>query len=161
MEREHKTLILGVGNLILGDEGVGPQAIPLLEARGMGQRANLMDGGTGGFHLLGEIEGYQHLILIDATLDQHPAGTLRVIRPKFASDYPPSLSAHDIGLKDLLETAQIMGFKPDTHLVVMSVASIQPMSLELSPPVAAAMPALLELVEEILTQIEAGAAATR
>src|SRR3989339_1194144 len=92
-----EVLVMGIGNILLADEGIGPKAVELLEAKGWGAKVDLLDGGTGGFHLLGDLQDYRHLVLIDATLDQNPPGFVRVIRPKFAQDYPPSLSAHDIG----------------------------------------------------------------
>ena len=144
---------MGIGNILLADEGIGPKAVELLEAKGWGAKVDLLDGGTGGFHLLGDLQDYRHLVLIDATLDQNPPGFVRVIRPKFAQDYPPSLSAHDIGLKDLMDTAELMGYKPDTHLVVMSVELVQPVGMIFSPPVQAAMPQLLIEVEKILAKL--------
>ncbi|OGG93134.1 MAG: hypothetical protein A2527_14350 [Candidatus Lambdaproteobacteria bacterium RIFOXYD2_FULL_50_16] len=148
---------MGIGNILLADEGIGPKAVELLEAKGWGAKVDLLDGGTGGFHLLGDLQDYRHLVLIDATLDQNPPGFVRVIRPKFAQDYPPSLSAHDIGLKDLMDTAELMGYKPDTHLVVMSVELVQPVGMIFSPPVQAAMPQLLIEVEKILAKLLAPA----
>ena len=144
---------MGIGNILLADEGIGPKAVELLEAKGWGAKVDLLDGGTGGVHLLGDLQDYRHLVLIDATLDQNPPGFVRVIRPKFAQDYPPSLSAHDIGLKDLMDTAELMGYKPDTHLVVMSVELVQPVGMIFSPPVQAAMPQLLIEVEKILAKL--------
>ena len=153
MKESKNILILGIGNILLADEGIGPKAIEILESKGYKNSVDLLDGGTGGFHLLGELENYKHLILIDATLDNNPTGHVRVIRPKFAEDYPPSLSAHDIGLKDLLDTAELMGFKPDTHLVVMSVATVQPVGMTFSSEVEKAVPRLIEEVEQIVSQI--------
>lgn len=153
MKRANKTLILGIGNILLADEGIGPKAVEMLQGKNLGH-VDLLDGGTGGFHLLGEIEGYDNLVLVDATLDQNPVGSIRVIKPKFASDYPPTLSAHDVGLKDLLDTAEVMGFKPDAHLVVMSVELVQPVGMHFSPKVEEAMPKLILEIETILAQIQ-------
>ncbi len=138
----------------MADEGIGPKAVEILESQGYRDRVDLLDGGTGGFHLLGNLEGYEHLILIDATLDQNPPGSIRVIRPKFNIDYPPTLSAHDIGLKDLLDTAEVLGYKPDTHLVVMSVAEGQLVGMQFSTDVENAMPRLIEEVRKIIDHIE-------
>ncbi|MDR3402804.1 MAG: hydrogenase maturation protease, partial [Chthoniobacter sp.] len=112
-----KPLILGVGNLLLGDEGVGVAAIRHLEARGFAADAELVDGGTGGFHLLGLFRHQQQLILIDAAMDGRPAGTVTRLQPRYASDFPLSLTAHDIGLKDLLESAALLGDLPAVDLI--------------------------------------------
>jgi hydrogenase maturation protease len=145
-----KPLILGVGNLLMGDEGVGVIAIRRLEERGFAAQAELVDGGTGGFHLLGYFHDRQHLILIDAAADGHPAGTVSRIQPRYASDFPPSLTAHDIGLKDLLESAALLGDLPAVDLVTISVGEIRGLSMDLSPAVAAALPRVEAMVEECL-----------
>lgn len=142
---------MGIGNLLLGDEGVGVHAIRHLEAAGFGARAELVDGGTGGFHLLGYFCDHPRLILIDAAADGHPPGTVALIRPRYASDYPKSLTAHDIGLKDLIESAAVLGKLPEVELITISVAAVQAMTLDLSPPVAAALPVIAEHVHRLLS----------
>jgi hydrogenase maturation protease len=64
-----------VGNVLMGDEGIGVLALEHLEAAGLGTKAELVDGGTGGFHLLGYFLDYERLILIDAASDGKPPGT--------------------------------------------------------------------------------------
>ncbi|HEU5069573.1 MAG TPA: hydrogenase maturation protease [Verrucomicrobiae bacterium] len=146
-----RVLVLGVGNVLLGDEGVGVHAIQRLKACGLAAHADLLDGGTGGFHLLGCWRDYERLILIDAAADGHPPGTVSVLHPQYARDFPPSLSAHDIGLKDLIESAALLGPLPPLDLVTISVGELQPMSVALSPVVAAALPAVVRQVKALLT----------
>jgi hydrogenase maturation protease len=150
-------LILGIGNLLMGDEGVGVSAIRRLEANGFAGQAELVDGGTGGFHLLGLFRGRQHLILIDAAADDQPAGTVSLIQPRYASDFPPSLTAHDIGLKDLLESAALLGDLPEVNLITISIGGLGSMGMELSPAVAAALPQVEALVKISLEKAAAGA----
>ena len=71
---EKKTLILGVGNLLLKDEGVGIHVIRALEKETLPAHVTLMDGGTGGLHLISWLTGYDHIIMVDATLDSNPPG---------------------------------------------------------------------------------------
>jgi len=145
-----KPLILGVGNTLLGDEGVGVEAVRDLEREGFADRAELVDGGTGGFHLLGLFQEHPHVILIDATLDGKPPGTVSLTNPRFARDFPPSLAAHDIGLKDLIETAAVLGQLPRVDLVTVSIQDLGALSLELSAPVRAALPRVREIVRACL-----------
>lgn len=145
-----RPLILGVGNLLMGDEGVGVAAVRRLEERGLGAGADLVDGGTGGFHLLGLFRDRKHLILIDAAADGRPVGTVSLIRPRYAADFPPSLTAHDIGLKDLLESAALLGDLPFVDLITISVGSMGSLTLDLSPAVAAALPRVEALIEDCL-----------
>jgi hydrogenase maturation protease len=147
-----RPLVLGVGNVLLGDEGVGVVAVGELQAEpGLARLADFVDGGTGGFHLLGYFRDRARLILIDAAADGQPPGTVNLIRPRFASDFPRSLSAHDIGLKDLIESAALLGALPGVELITISVAEVQSMTLSLSEPVAAALPKIRRLVQQCLT----------
>jgi len=139
-----------VGNLLMGDEGIGVLAVKRLEAAGFSTRADLVDGGTGGFHLLGYFLEYDRLILIDAASDGKPPGTVSRITPRFAADFPKSLVAHDIGLKDLIESAVLLGGLPKVDLITVSIGDIQPMTLEPSPAVSAAFPAIQAAVEACL-----------
>lgn len=149
-----KILILGMGNILLKDEGVGVRSIEYLQNQKMPKNVSLLDGGTGGFTLLPEILKYDEVILIDATLDHYEAGTIRVIKPKFAADFPRAMTTHDIGLKDLIESASILGKLPPIHLIVISIDRIQPMDLKLSPEIEIKLPEIHKTVEKILEEIE-------
>jgi hydrogenase maturation protease len=150
MKDPKRTLILGVGNVLMGDEGIGVHAIAALEKDEFPASVSLLDGGTGGFHLLSLFEEYDPIIFIDATMDGKPAGTVTLIQPRFASDFPKTLSAHDIGLRDLLESATLLGPLPGLYLIAVSVDTIQPMTLELSGAVRASLPRIGEAAREIL-----------
>lgn len=145
------TLILGVGNLLLKDEGVGIHVIQALEKENLPPHVRLMDGGTGGLHLLSWLQGYERLIMIDATLDNNPPGTIRLIRPRYAADFPPLMSAHEIGLKDMIDAMILTDDLPDTHLIVISAAQINEVSMELTPDVEAAIPEVMQLIGGIIT----------
>ena len=139
-------LVLGIGNLLMGDEGVGVRAIEYLQRDVWPDGVCLLDGGTGGFHLLDYLSSDEPLVMIDATMDGQPAGTVTTLRPKYASDFPRALTAHDIGLRDLVEAAQLTGALPAIDLVTVSIDEITPMHLTLSPAVQAALPAVRDAV---------------
>ncbi len=144
-------LVLGIGNLLMGDEGVGVRVVEALErARWRPAGVTVVDGGTGGFHLLEYLQEFSPIVMIDATLDGQPAGTVSVLRPKYASDFPRALTAHDIGLRDLVETTALLGSLPPITLVTISIAEIQSMVTTLTPAVAAAIPAAAALVRETI-----------
>ena len=127
-----KLLILGIGNILLGDEGVGVSVIKLLEMEDIPPHITLLDGGTGGFHLLSYLQDYPKVILIDATLDGKAPGTVSVIHPKFSNEFPRTLSSHDIGLKDLIESAALLDSLPEITLFTISENPEQSMIIELS-----------------------------
>ncbi len=148
-------LVLGIGNLLMGDEGVGVRAIQFMQDEEWPAGVTLVDGGTGGFHLLDYLQRYGPIVMIDATMDGQPVGTVSMLRPRYASDFPRVLTAHDIGLRDLVEAAQLTGTLPDIDLVTVSIAEIRSMALSLSPEVAAAPPAVREAVRHALARQEA------
>jgi len=150
---QDKILILGIGNLLLGDEGVGCHAVEKLKDEIQHENVELVDGGTGGFHLLSYFSDYSKMILIDAALDNNPIGTITLLKPKFASDFPTALSAHDIGLRDLIETAILSGGLPEIHLIAVSIKTIQNMQTTLSEEIQKTLPKISILVKELLEKI--------
>ncbi len=149
-DQQNDILVLGIGNLLMNDEGVGIHVVLKLETENL-PGVDVMDGGTGGLHLLGIIQSYKKVIFIDAALDEFPAGTVRVLHPKFAKDFPKQLSAHEIGFKDLLDAAMLLGNVPELHLVAISVKDFQDMGMQLSPEVEASIPNAVSRVKELLT----------
>lgn len=145
-------LVLGIGNILLNDEGAGIHVVSALEKEGFSE-ADLLDGGTGGFHLLGFIQAYKSVIIVDAALDQYPAGHVRILKPKYAKDFPKQLSAHEIGLKDLLDAAFLLGNMPEIHLVAISVKDFQEMGMELTPELQLAIPEAIKAVKQLVGQL--------
>ncbi|MBL9214962.1 MAG: hydrogenase maturation protease [Opitutaceae bacterium] len=141
-----RVLVLGVGNLLMGDEGVGVHVLRRLEEAAPVPGVRLLDGGTGGVNLLREFEGASDLILVDATRDGRPAGTITFLQPRSVGELPRGLGAHDFGLKDLFAAAALLDQLPRIHLHTISVAEVRPMTLGLSAAVAAAVPAAAEAV---------------
>jgi len=153
MSADTKILILGIGNVLMGDEGIGVHAIKELEKESFPPIVTLLDGGTGGFHLLEYLQEYPTVIMIDATMDNDPAGTIKVIEPNFATDFPKALSAHDIGLRDLVESTAVLGELPKMFLITVTIDSIQSMEMNLSPEIEKQIPAVVGKVNEILKKI--------
>lgn len=144
-------LVLGVGNILMGDEGVGVHTIRRLEQHPPTLGVRLLDGGTGGVNLLAEFDFVRAVILVDATRDGRPDGTLTYLRPKRIGDLPRGLGAHDFGLKDLFVASALLGRRPQLHVYTVSVSTIRPMCLELSAPVAATLPLLVRRVRRHAT----------
>lgn len=144
-DKSDATLILGVGNYLMGDEGVGVQVIQQMASMHLPERTDILDGGTGGFLLLNCFESYKNIIFIDATMDGEPEGTVRLRKPKFASDFPSALSVHDVGLKDMIEAVYLMEMKPELYLITISVKEVVPMCVDLSPEVQKAIPEVVTM----------------
>jgi hydrogenase maturation protease len=147
-------LILGIGNYLMGDEGVGVQTALALQKLPIADTIDVVDGGTGGFHLLEFFEVHEKVILIDATLDNNEPGTIRLIQPKFAKDFPRAMSTHDIGLRDMVNALQLMDKMPEIYLFVVSIESIQQQGIELTPEIEKIIPVLVEKVLELAHQLQ-------
>jgi hydrogenase maturation protease len=143
-------LVLGLGNLLLTDDGLGPAVLSELVRRFVApEGVALLDGGTLGLSLLGELSQARAAILVDAVAVEAPAGTLvRLDGDQVAPAVAERLSPHQVGVADLLGAARMLGREPPTLVLLGAV----PQSLELgvgcSPPVAASIDRLVQCVAE-------------
>ncbi len=123
-----KTAVLGVGNILLSDEGIGVRAVEALGERyELPADVEIIDGGTMGLDLLPFIEHKERLLIVDAVNIGEPPGTIAVIEgddiPKFLAI---KMSVHQIGLPEMLSAAKIMGILPRE----MCLVGIQPKTME-------------------------------
>lgn len=132
MNNDEKTLILGLGNVIMGDEGVGVHVVRALAEHDLPVGVECLDGGTGGFVLLEPLQSASRIILIDASADGKALGTVTRTTPKFSKDYPPTLTAHDIGVKDLLDAFYMQGGTRDVVLYTITIDPLQQIRMTLS-----------------------------
>lgn len=146
-------LVLGIGNYLMGDEGVGVQFIQNIDQAKFPQNISFIDGGTGGFTLIPYIENHQHVILVDATMDGKEEGTITLLKPKFSDDFPVSLSGHNFGLKDMVDILTFMDKMPNIYLFTVTISKMEPMYLKLSPKVAEAIPKVTEMVLGLVQKI--------
>ncbi len=152
-DKSKSILVLGIGNYLMGDEGVGVQLIQKMNTLELPSYLDILDGGTGGFLLLSCIEAYGHIIFVDATMDGKEPGSISLIKPKFASDFPSALSVHDVGLKDMIEAVYLMDHRPGIQLLTVSIKEMKPMTLELSDEVAGSIPEAANLILELAKEI--------
>ena len=139
-------LVVGIGNVLMGDEGVGVHVVRRLETMTLPADVRCLDGGTGGMHLLGPLQAAGRIVMIDATLDGAAPGTVRRLQPRFSSDYPRTLTAHDIGLKDVLDAMDLLGHAPPVTLFAVSIGAVPRLGDELGPEVAACVPGVVARV---------------
>ena len=144
--------MLGLGNLLRGDDGVGPRVVEELIHRGLPEGVTALDGGTGGLDLLQILEGWKQVVVVDAAgVGREPGQFVRFtpdeVRLAQATD---GLSLHNAGLSETLALANALG----QDLPEMVIFGIQPAKVGwregLSPAVEAALPALTDaVIEEI------------
>jgi hydrogenase maturation protease len=136
------TLILGIGNTLLGDEGCGVHALDRIRTElGDDPDVEILDAGTLAFTLLPTLERYQRLIVLDAAQLGEPAGTVASFEGAAMDEFlgRPRRSVHEVGLCDLMNMAQLSGCFPAQRALI----GIQPeyigWSETCSPPVAASL----------------------
>jgi len=147
------TLVLGLGNTIMSDDGIGPKVIEQLQQDGgLPEGVLLLDGGTLGLDLLPHLEGVQRLIIVDAVEIGQPAGTcVRLAGDEVPMALETKLSPHQMGMKDLLAVARLMGHLPDEIVLIGVQPACLEMDTELTPPIAAALPTLVAMVQAELS----------
>jgi hydrogenase maturation protease len=143
LTRRPGVLVLGLGNILLGDDGVGVRVVQALEAGNarLPPRTRIVDGGTLGLELLPMLAETDSLVIVDAVELGAAHGSIGIYRGNATRSVPPpASSAHELGVSTLLETARFAGQLPQQVCIV----GVQPGSIaagtELSPAVAAAVP---------------------
>ena len=152
-------LILGLGNPLLGDEGIGVRVVEELKGLELPDGVTVVEGGTAGLGLIGLMEGYQRVIIVDAADMGRPPGRVVRFTPSEAQlkTAEAPLSLHEIGLGEVLALAKALEVAP-AELVIIG---IQPSRVEggvgLSPEVEGAIPQIIRI---ILDELDASWAAT-
>lgn len=151
MTRERHTLVLGLGNLVHSDDGLGVHAIQQLQRDPrVPSHVVLMDGGTQGLALLPHISAFERVIVIDALDVGEPPGTLVRLEGDALRHLPGKASVHQLGFADLLVALELLGESPEQIVLF----GIQPLSIdwgtELTAPVRAALQRIPDLVIEQL-----------
>jgi hydrogenase maturation protease len=146
----------GLGNVLLGDDGVGPVVARLLDARyDFGEQVEVADLGTPALDLIDYIFACDALILVDSVQSGEPAGTVTLYRRDDILQYVPDLriDPHSPALGESLLTAELMGSAPDEVLLVgICGQSFEPGS-SLSPPVRQALDLVMQHVVEELERL--------
>jgi len=141
-------LVLGLGNILCGDDGLGIEAVRrLVCAHRLGPGVQLADGGVLGLALLPTLEAARRAIIVDAVRCDRPPGELIVVD---GEDVVPALrerlSPHEVGVWDLLWAARLRGRAPERITIVGLVPASVALGVGLSPAVEAGIPALVDAV---------------
>ena len=155
---DDRPAVVGVGNILMGDDGVGPQVIELLRMRGIGERAELLDAGLAFGEVLCDIAPERTLVIVDATRGGDASGTIYRLDPSDvdvqagALGGRSGLSLHEVNVLPTLQTEALAGraFKDVT------IFGIEPEVVDwseaLSPAVADAAEKLVDLIVAFLDE---------
>jgi hydrogenase maturation protease len=151
-----KTVVLGLGNILHGDDGAGAQAISQLRADPrMPTDVSLVEGGTLGLELLPYVWDCARLILIDAIDVGEPPGTLVRMSGEELNSLPGNSSVHQLGVSDLLVALRMLAERPPQVVLLGVQPGSTDWSCELSSLVAASIDSLVEAtIRELQAQAE-------
>lgn len=149
-----KTVVLGVGNILLADEGIGVRVIERLQADYvLPPDVQVVDGGTLGMDLLYYLTDACNLIIIDAVeMAGEPGQTVRLEGDDVPARLSLKMSPHQMGIPDMLFAAKLRDLYPDKIVLLGVQPGVLEPSLELSPPVAAQVETLVSQVCRELEQ---------
>jgi len=140
-------LVLGIGNILLRDEGVGVRVIEQMQEMHLPDGVELVDGGTGGADLIDVLAERQKVIVIDAVQSDCEAGTvLRFTAEDLVRPNQASMSLHEIGLAESLIMTRQLGCAPEDVVIFGIRSKSTECGLELSKEIAASVPKVIELI---------------
>lgn len=149
-----KYVVLGIGNILLTDEGVGVRVIEALEQQyRLPPEVEVIDGGTCGMEMLEQLEDLDGLVVVDCVRCSQPPATSVLLK---GDDVPvffrTKLSPHQVSLSDVLASLEFTGRAPKSIAIVGMQPVSMSLGMELSPEVAAKVP---ELVAMTLAELAA------
>ena len=143
---QKKVILLGIGNLILRDEGVGVHVVRELEERKLPLGVEVIDGGTATMDLLSVIYEAESIIVIDALRSGGKPGTIYRCLPQDLMDaVDRPLSLHQVGLLDVLAMARQLGGHASVVIIGVEPKEIS-WGMELTPEVRAAVPKVIKAI---------------
>ncbi|MBN2462804.1 MAG: hydrogenase maturation protease [Dehalococcoidia bacterium] len=148
---DSSVLVLGVGNILLSDEGVGIHVIEAMKTMPLPENVELLDGGTASLELIDIISNRKKVIIIDAVKGCGEPGTLYRFGPKDIEVKRPMLSSlHQIGLLEALAVDKFFGGSPQDIIIYGVEPKELGWGLDLSPEIKASVPCIIELIMDEL-----------
>lgn len=142
-------VVLGVGNLLMSDEGVGVHVANRLMEMDLPAGVKVVEGGTDGFRLMNVVTEADRLIVVDAVKGGGAPGSIYRFDIKDAPTYPDvyKTSVHQIGILEVIHLSELVGKTPETTIIGVEPKSLD-MGMELSPELKAKLPRIIELILE-------------
>ncbi|HOD15355.1 MAG TPA: hydrogenase maturation protease [Spirochaetota bacterium] len=148
-----KVLILGIGNTLRSDDGLGVYIVRHIEESGIAlpEGVEVLDGGTAGFDLLGLIDGYDKIVIVDALKVDDRPGSIYRFTPEHAVERRAQFSLHEVGIMEVIKTLRIMDFNPEIEFVGIVPDNINDIDTNISSAVKDSIPRAVEVILEAAT----------
>ena len=140
-----KVRVIACGNPLMGNDAAGLAVMSLLQEKY--PEMDVVDGGNGGLGLIPLMEGRDRIVIVDATSGMGEIGRVQVFHG-FPDGGIPSLSLHELGVKEVLALAQTLGIAPEVIIVGIEGGQMPGFSGEMDPAVRAAIPEACRIVAE-------------
>ena len=152
-DKANSVLVIGVGEYLACDKGVGVHLIRELSELELPDNLEIKECATNGSLSSGCSDSCGTILFVDATMDGKEAGTISLFRPGCAADFPTTLGVHDVGLKDTIEAIYHTDNVPDIYLFTVSIDRIDPMSKGMSEKVKMAVPKLMVKILDLAQEL--------
>jgi hydrogenase maturation protease len=155
MQAKGKILVIGMGNVLMQDEGVGVRAVEALQqAYRIPQEVEVIDGGTTGMELFEPMRNARSLIIADAVNTGAPPGHLvRIANDQIPAFFQTKLSNHQLGLSDLLALLQLKGETPEQVTIIGMVPHALENRLGLTPEAENGLSGMVQMVVDELASL--------
>lgn len=150
MSKNKNILILGIGNILQKDDGIGSHIISyILETcKSIPENIEVIDGGTAGFDLIPLMIGRDKIIIIDALKTNAPAGSIYKFTPDYIKQSKQTYSLHDAGLKTIIDSLKLMGDNPNIEIIGIVPEDINTLDIGISDSIKKSIP---EAVKQIFS----------
>jgi len=125
---EKKVAVIGIGNILMGDEGAGVEVIKQLEKRGCAGDVELIDAGTAFFSIVSDLNRFDKLIIVDVAKGGKKPGTVYRLKMDDIRSGGSSISLHDMGVVESLKLESLVGMVPEEIVFF----GIEPKNVELT-----------------------------
>jgi hydrogenase maturation protease len=143
-----KTLILGIGNILLSDEGLGVHAVKRILGSGIAipDDVEIIDGGTAGFDLLELLMGRKKIIIVDALRVDDAPGSIYRFPPEHIASSLNAMSLHEFGIRELIAMLRMLGHDPEIEIIGIVPSDVSTFNMCLSAEVENSMPRTIDLI---------------
>ncbi|PKM82506.1 MAG: Ni,Fe-hydrogenase maturation factor [Firmicutes bacterium HGW-Firmicutes-13] len=146
--KNRNILVLGVGSILMADEGIGVHIVKKMESLELPENVELLDGGTAALDLIPYLKGKDKIIIIDCIDTDDPAGTIYRLAPEDLEDIKTFTisSMHQIGLAETIKMSRLLGNEADVIIIGITPKTYSEYSLEISPELESITPKVIEIV---------------
>ncbi len=149
MKKNHNVLILGIGNILQSDDGLGVHIVNHITRNiKLPDGVEVIDGGTAGFDLIPLMAGREKIIIVDALRAEDEPGSIYRFKPENAVKSRASISLHEIGITEVIDMLRLLGENPEIEIVGIVPEDISTLHMDISTSVRRSIPqAVIQIMD--------------